>query len=202
MSKVFRSPLVMLLNMFSALLSLLCLQCHYQAALASNLPLESQATDTNDIASKRSTNATLSDWPPPTIRYPLFNYEDGFLIFRDYGPVGTAEDGRVLTLLLDAVININQMMSEDYSSPSIAIHIPDTNVFFQTESTTAPGFEAMTTKLAVAALYGLKTLASRNSPRTMKIDVHDGYLGYGPWIIETVTKPRVTKPRVRNMTDA
>ena len=166
--------------------------------MALNLPLDKvPATDTNDIASKRSTNATLRNWPPPSIRYPLFNYEDGFLIFRDYGPVGTAEDGKVLSRLFDAVIEANQLMSGDYPSPNIAIHIPDTNVFFQTESTTAPGFEAMNTKLALAALYGLKTLAARNPPRTMKIDVHDGYLGYGPWIIETVTKPRV-----RNITDA
>lgn len=195
---VLRSPSVMLLIMFYTLLSLLCLQLPYQAALAFNLPRDQgSAADTNESASKRSTNATLRGWPSPSTRYPLFNYEDGFLIFRDYGPVGTAEDGRVLSRLLDAVIEINQLVSQEHVSPNIAIHIPDTNVFFQTESTTAPGFEAMNTKLAVAALYGLKTLAARNPPRTMKIDVHDGYLGYGPWIIETVTMPAV-----RNITDA
>lgn len=188
----------MLLIMLYTLLSLLCLQPPYQAALALKLPGdEGSATDINESALKRSKNSTLHDWPSPSIRYPLFNYEDGFLIFRDYGPLGTAEDAKVLSRLLDAVIEINQLVSREYVSPNIAIHIPDTNVFFQTESTTAPGFEAMNTKLAVAALYGLKTLAARNPPRTMKIDVHDGYLGYGPWIIETVTKPTV-----RNITDA
>lgn len=167
--------------------------------MALNLPVNNPlATDTDDLATKRSTNATLRNWPPPSVRYPLFNYDEGFLVFRDYGPLGTAKDGQVLSQLLDIVIGANQIVdSTDHGSPNIAIHIPDTNVFFQTESTTAPGFEAMNTKLALAALHGLKTLVGRNHPRTMKIDVHDGYLGYGPWIIETVTKPLV-----RNITEA
>ena len=174
-------------KVFCALLSVLCLHFPYHTAIALNLPVDNPlAIDTDNLATKRSTNATLC------------NYDDGFLVFRDYGPLGTPEDGEVLSRLLSIVIEANQIVDgTDHGSPNIAIHIPDTNVFFQTESTTAPGFEAMNTKLALAALYGLTTLVGRTRPRTMKIDVHDGYLGYGPWIIETVTKPRV-----RNITEA
>jgi len=31
----------------------------------------------------------LHNWLAPSTRYPLFNYEDGFLMFRDYGVDGS-----------------------------------------------------------------------------------------------------------------
>ena len=35
-------------------------------------------------------NSSLHDWPPPSTRYPLHNYDGGFLMFRNYGAVGSA----------------------------------------------------------------------------------------------------------------
>lgn len=74
-------------------------------------------------------------------------------------------------------------------SPNIEIHIPDTRVTFRAVGTTALGFSSLNTRLALAALQALKSLVTKNGLRHMLIDVHDGYLGYGPWAIVVTSSP-------------
>jgi len=98
-------------------------------------------------------------------------------------------DRDVFLRLLNIVIEANNLIPTGYPSPNIEIHIPDTRVAFRTTGTTAPGFSSLNTRLALAALQALKSLASENRLRHMLIDVHDGYLGYGPWAIVITSSP-------------
>ena len=88
------------------------------------------------------------------------------------------------------VINVNTLTPSGYPSPNVNIDIPDTRVSFRTAGTTAAGFPSMNTRLALAALETIKGLVRQNGLRKMLIDVHDGYLGYGPWTIEV--SPRLS----------
>ena len=98
-------------------------------------------------------------------------------------------DRDIFLLLLNIVIEANNLVPSIYPSPNIEIHIPDTRVAFRAVGTTAPGFSSLNTRLALAALQALKSLVSQNGLRHMLIDVHDGYLGYGPWAIVITPSP-------------
>lgn len=60
---------------------------------SSNLPSPSAvlqpALPTIPASGLNGTLHELRDWPAPSTRYPLFNHDDGFLIFRDYGVDGS-----------------------------------------------------------------------------------------------------------------
>lgn len=98
-------------------------------------------------------------------------------------------DRDILLRLLNIVIEANNLVPSSSPSPNIEIHIPDTRVTFRATGTTAPGFSSLNTRLALAALQALKSLVSQNGLRHMLIDVHDGYLGYGPWAIVITPSP-------------
>jgi len=60
---------------------------------SSNLPSPSAilppALPTVPASGLNGTLHEVHDWPAPSTRYPLFNYDDGFLMFRDYGVDGS-----------------------------------------------------------------------------------------------------------------
>lgn len=61
--------------------------------LSSGLATLSVPTDnslTQETSGTPMLTTTFQDWPPPSTRYPLYNYEGGFLMFRDYGVEGSA----------------------------------------------------------------------------------------------------------------
>jgi len=77
-------------------LSCLSLMSTCRAALilpSSNLPSPSailpSALPTVPASGLNGTFHEVHDWPAPSTRYPLFNYDDGFLMFRDYGVDGS-----------------------------------------------------------------------------------------------------------------
>jgi len=74
----------------------LSLMSHGCAALilpSSNLPSPNAilppALPTVPASDLNGTLHEVHDWPAPSTRYPLFNYDDGFLMFRDYGVDGS-----------------------------------------------------------------------------------------------------------------
>lgn len=83
--------------MISLLVPLCCLSLmsHSRAALilpSDNLPSPSPtllpALPTVLASVSNGTFREVRNWPAPSTRYPLFNYDDGFLMFRDYGVDG------------------------------------------------------------------------------------------------------------------
>ena len=61
-------------------------------------------------------NITEYGWPPEPFRTPLTNYKDGYLVFRNYGSSGSAEDKNVLLALLEMVAEANLVNPAGYPS--------------------------------------------------------------------------------------
>ena len=128
-------------------------------------------------------NGTISSWPPEPFRFPLPDYKDGYLLFHRYGPSGSESDRTILLSLLEIVTQANAYTPAAYSSPNVDVNIPDTSVFLRSRATAAPGFPSLSTKLALSTLAALKSLVTRYGAREFFVDVHDGYLDYGPWAV-------------------
>lgn len=128
-------------------------------------------------------NETVNSWPPEPFRFPLPDYKDGFLLFRRYGPSGSETDRNILISLLEMVTQANTYTPTAYSSPNVDVNIPHTSVFLRSRATAPPGFPSLSTKLALSTLAALKSLVGRHGAKEFFVDVHDGYLGYGPWAV-------------------
>lgn len=128
-------------------------------------------------------NDTVNSWPPEPFRFPLPDYKDGYLLFHRYGPSGSENDREILVSLLEMVTQANAYTPTAYSSPNVDVNIPDTSVFFRSRATAAPGFPSLSTKLALSTLAALKSLVGRYGAKEFFVDVHDGYLDYGPWAV-------------------
>ena len=128
-------------------------------------------------------NNTVNSWPPAPFRFPLPDYKDGYLLFYRYGPSGSENDRKILLSLLEMVTQANTYTPAAYSSPNVDVNIPDTSVFLRSRATTAPGFPSLSTKLALSTLAALKSLVGRYGAKEVFVDVHDGYLDYGPWAV-------------------
>ena len=61
-------------------------------------------------------NASGNGWPPEPFRTPLTNYKDGYLVFRDYGSLGSAKERNVLLVLLEMVTEANLLTPTGYPS--------------------------------------------------------------------------------------
>lgn len=128
-------------------------------------------------------NETANGWPQEPFRFPLPDYKDGYLVFRRYGASGSVSDRTVLLSLLEMVTQANLRTPAGYSSPNVDLNIPDTSVFLRSRGTAAPGFESLSTKLALSTVNCLRSLVRKYGAKELVIDVHDGYLDYGPWAI-------------------
>ena len=128
-------------------------------------------------------NNTVNSWPSEPFRFPLPDYKDGYLLFHRYGPSGSENDRDILMSLLEMVTQANAYTPAAYSSPNVDVNIPDTSVFLRSRATAAPGFPSLSTKLALSTLAALKSLVGRYGAKQFFVDLHDGYLDYGPWAV-------------------
>ena len=128
-------------------------------------------------------NSTVNNWPSEPFRFPLPDYKDGYLLFHRYGPSGSENDRNILISLLEMVTQANAHTPAAYSSPNVDVNIPDTSVFLRSRATAAPGFPSLSTGLALSTLAALKSLVGRYGAKEFFVDVHDGYLNYGPWAV-------------------